>query len=141
MSTNNIVLATITEEDITSKREALREHEEAAALIRTWLNAAEVITGPTAKAGVRQARTSATIAKIAADRKTIGNLGMDLTKAIEQHAVASPEPITKADLKERLRLEGFAESRLQNFFYTVIARLKAKNRIQVLEDGRVWKPR
>jgi hypothetical protein len=63
----------------------------------------------------------------------------NLAKAVERIAKASPTPISKADLKGKLIAEGFVDNRLGPYFYTVIARLKGKNRIQVLDDGRIWR--
>jgi hypothetical protein len=64
----------------------------------------------------------------------------NLTAAIERIAITSSAPLTKRQLKERLRAEHFSEDRLGAYFYTVVMRLKEKQRIRVLEDGKVWRP-
>ena len=66
--------------------------------------------------------------------------GANLTEAIERIAAASPTPLSKKELKQRLRAEHFAEDRLGPYFYTVLTRLKKNGQIRVLEDGSVWKP-
>ena len=57
--------------------------------------------------------------------------------AIERIVNATPEPMKKLRLKRRLIADGFDESRLGNYFYTTIKRLKDRKRIVVLDDGRV----
>ena len=64
----------------------------------------------------------------------------NLFAAIERIATTSPVPLTKKEIKERLAAEHFPEERLGPYFYTCIMRLKDKERIKVLDDGRVWKP-
>ena|SRR5438445_8969320 len=65
----------------------------------------------------------------------------DLTRSLESIVKSSPEPLTKDELKEKLRAQRFSDDRLGPYFYTVIARLKAGHRIQVLSDGRVCGPK
>lgn len=48
-----------------------------------------------------------------------------------------PTPMTKAALKARLRKHGYSGERLGNYFYTVIKRLKDREKITVHEDGQV----
>lgn len=60
-----------------------------------------------------------------------------MTDAVERIVIEAGRPMTKADLKKALRSAGFEWSRLGNYFYTVIARLKEKERITVRSDGRV----
>lgn len=60
-----------------------------------------------------------------------------MTDAVERILSQAGRPMTKASLKEMLASEGFERSRLGNYFYTVIARLKEKERITVRSDGRV----
>lgn len=67
--------------------------------------------------------------------------GDNLTAAIERIANSAARPVAKKALKQMLAKEGFAPDRLANYFYTAIHRLKAKNRISVLEDGSVWMPK
>jgi hypothetical protein len=63
-----------------------------------------------------------------------------LTAAIERIATASSAPLTKKQIKEKLRTEQFPEDRLGPYFYTCLMRLKKNERIRVMDDGRVWKP-
>jgi hypothetical protein len=58
--------------------------------------------------------------------------------AIAELANASEKPIPKSELRDSLRILGYAEARLGNYFYTCIARLKGK-RITVMPNGDVWK--
>jgi hypothetical protein len=66
--------------------------------------------------------------------------GSSLTAAIEQIATTSSAPLTKKQLKEKLLEQHFSEDRMGPYFYTCLMRLKKKERIRVLDDGRVWKP-
>jgi hypothetical protein len=66
--------------------------------------------------------------------------GSSLTAAIEQIATTSPAPLTKKQLKQRLLEQHFPEDRMGPYFYTCLMRLKKKERIRVMDDGRVWKP-
>ena len=67
------------------------------------------------------------------EETSVGNM----IAAIERIASSSREPQTKAQTKIALRLEGFQEERLGNYFYTCIKRLKDRRRILVLPDGRI----
>lgn len=58
--------------------------------------------------------------------------------AIAQIANASTKPLTKKELKAKLVERGIAPNRLGSYFYVAVDRLKAKDRICVLDDGRVW---
>jgi hypothetical protein len=50
------------------------------------------------------------------------------------------KPLTKKELKTALVAAGVDETRVSGpYFYVAIDRLKKKERISVLEDGRVWK--
>ena len=52
----------------------------------------------------------------------------------------TPKPLTKKELKTALVAAGVDEARVSGpYFYVAIDRLKKKERISVLEDGRVWK--
>jgi hypothetical protein len=51
----------------------------------------------------------------------------------------SPKPLTKSEMKTKLIEVGTPEARLGSYFYVAIDRLKKKERISVLEDGRIWK--
>lgn len=57
--------------------------------------------------------------------------------AVANIVSAASAPMTKAAIKEALDAVGFDPSRQGNYFYTVIKRLKDRNRIIVLADGRV----
>lgn len=57
--------------------------------------------------------------------------------AVVRIARSSTRPVTKAELRQQLQEAGFAPERLGAYFYTVIARLKDKKKIAVLDDGRV----
>lgn len=61
--------------------------------------------------------------------------------AVERIAQQTPKPLTKKQVKKQLKKAGFPESKLGNYFYTVIMRLKGRERIRVLADGRVTTPR
>jgi hypothetical protein len=63
----------------------------------------------------------------------------NMTSAIEAIVNSSDKPLTKATMKTRLSALDFPEHRLGNYFYTCIQRLKGKQRISVLPDGRLWK--
>ena len=65
----------------------------------------------------------------------------NLTEAIERLANASSSPLSRPDLRRMLAQEGFPESRLSSYFYTVIARLKKNGRITVRRDGSLSKAR
>jgi hypothetical protein len=53
-------------------------------------------------------------------------------------ANAAEKPMTKADLKEALREAGVEPERIEgSYFYVALNRLKKKERITVLPDGRV----
>jgi hypothetical protein len=65
----------------------------------------------------------------------------NLTEAIERLANASARPLSRPDLRRMLAQEGFPESRLSNYFYTVIARLKKHGRITVKRDGSLGRAR
>jgi len=61
---------------------------------------------------------------------------MDLIRRI---ANGSAKPITKTEMKAKLAAAGIQESRLGSYFYVAVDRLKKKDRITVLEDGRIWR--
>jgi hypothetical protein len=63
----------------------------------------------------------------------------NLMALIEYLANHSGNPMTKKDVKANLEAAGIAPSRLQNYFYVAIERLKKRGRISVLQDGRLWK--
>ncbi len=71
---------------------------------------------------------------------TIGKTDESMIDVIERIVNATPEPMKKLRLKRRLIADGFDESRLGNYFYTTIKRLKDRKRIVVLDDGRVTAP-
>jgi hypothetical protein len=79
-----------------------------------------------------EAETEETEAKQAIDPSNVmGTMATIINEA--------PKALTKAELKAKLRSVGVSENRLGTYFYVAIKRLKDKNRIQVLEDGRVWR--
>lgn len=52
----------------------------------------------------------------------------------------SPKPLEKRELKAALIAAGVDEARIAGpYFYVAITRLKEKEHISVLDDGRVWK--
>jgi hypothetical protein len=63
----------------------------------------------------------------------------NLMGLIAKYANESLRPITKSDMKARLIEAGIEENRLRSYFYVAIARLKRKERISVLDDGRIWR--
>jgi hypothetical protein len=63
----------------------------------------------------------------------------NMTAAIARIANDSAKPITKSELKAKLIESGIKENRLGSYFYVAIDRLKEKERICVLDDGRVWR--
>lgn len=67
----------------------------------------------------------------------ITDLSESMTHAVERIVRQALVPLTKAQLKKQLAEEGLSGERLGNYFYTVIARLKNRERIQVHSDGRV----
>ncbi len=122
-------LITITQADIEAKRKEVEEYEARAKEGRTWLEAAEFILGRTPSSG--DYRVSKAFVEAQNSR--------DLTAAVEEMANRAIEPLLKATIKDALRANGFPEARLQNYFYTVIARLKEAGRISVMDDGRLWR--
>ena len=69
-------------------------------------------------------------------------LGTDkasMMEAMDKIANNSPAPLTKTQMRARLIAQGFASDRMGNYFYTCVARLKAKHRITVEADGSIWK--
>jgi hypothetical protein len=58
---------------------------------------------------------------------------------IAQIANASTKPLTKKELKAKLVERGIATNRLGSYFYVAVDRLKDRERICVLDDGRVWR--
>lgn len=55
--------------------------------------------------------------------------------AVVRIAIDHGKPISKADMRSELIQAGFPKERLGNYFYTVIARLKERQRIDVLANG------
>jgi hypothetical protein len=85
-------------------------------------------------------RTARPVEPIEMERANGSAADLNMVAAIERIAATSAAPLTKAEIKERLAAEHFPQDRLGPYFYTCIMRLKAKERIKVLGDGRVWKP-
>ena len=63
-----------------------------------------------------------------------------MVDAITRIAHESQNPVPRSVLKDRLRSAGYAESRLGNYFYTAVSRLKQRNRIKVLPNGSITRP-
>lgn len=63
----------------------------------------------------------------------------NMTEAIEKIANEASAPILRKELKRLLSAQGFPADQLGNYFYTVVHRLKDRQRIAVNEDGSVWK--
>ena len=59
--------------------------------------------------------------------------------AVDKMANEAHRPISKADVRKILAEMSFPEGSLGNYFYTVIARLKAKRRITVMPNGDIWR--
>jgi hypothetical protein len=64
--------------------------------------------------------------------------GDNLVAAIEKIANSSLQPVSKKELKALLATQGFPAERLANYFYTAVHRLKSKDRITVMADGKIW---
>ena len=69
----------------------------------------------------------------------IDDEGPSMMESMATIANSTEKPMTKATMKSRLMMLGFPEDRMTSYFYTCVARLKAKKRITVTEDGRMWK--
>jgi Fe2+ transport system protein FeoA len=65
---------------------------------------------------------------------------LNLIDAIEQISNESANPISKAEIRQRLRAMGLPLENFNNYFYVAIRRLRSRRRISVLEDGRIWRP-
>jgi hypothetical protein len=65
------------------------------------------------------------------------DVGDTLIDHIEAIANQSPSPLTKRELKQTLVSYGFDDP--GPYFYTVIMRLKSRNKISVQHDGKIWK--
>jgi hypothetical protein len=64
----------------------------------------------------------------------------NLQGMVEQIANDSPQPVSKAMMKIRLKQAGIAQKRVHgSYFYVAIDRLKKRGRISVLPDGTLWK--
>ena len=113
------------------EREIAAKQKQLAAL-NEWLRAAEFLIGDTQRTDMFGEPTEDGRA-----HHRVGDLSM--IDAIDKIANESPAPISKAELRERLTAMGFPPSSLSNYFYTVIMRLKQKQRITVHDDGRLWK--
>ena len=69
-----------------------------------------------------------------------GEPSESMMAAVERIAQQSPHPMTKKQVKRQLKKAGFPEMKLGNYFYTVIMRLKGRQRITVHDDGRLSGP-
>jgi len=58
---------------------------------------------------------------------------------IRHIANESTKPITKSEMKAKLFAAGMPKGRLGSYFYVAVDRLKKKDRITVLDDGRIWR--
>jgi len=64
----------------------------------------------------------------------------NLMGALARIANESAKPLAKKELKAALIASGVDEARVSGpYFYVAIDRLKKKERLSVLDDGRVWK--
>lgn len=63
----------------------------------------------------------------------------NIMASIAYIANESPKAMTKAEMKEKLIEAGVPRNRLGSYFYVAIDRLKKKDRITVLDDGRIWR--
>jgi hypothetical protein len=59
----------------------------------------------------------------------------NMIEAIARIVESSDQPISRKNLRKMLATQGFPDDRLANYFYTAVARLKAKGRLEVLPDG------
>jgi hypothetical protein len=107
----------------------IAEAQKKLASVNEKLRAAAVLTaaeiGPTPSASFEEKSTSAPSSEAGG-----------MTEVIERLANESSAPITRSALKAKLMEQGFG---IDPYFYTVIARLKAKKRITVNPDGSVWR--
>lgn len=60
-----------------------------------------------------------------------------MVDAVERIVFQAGGPVARAQLKKALAEAGYPKSRMGNYFYTLIARLKERERIVVASDGRV----
>jgi hypothetical protein len=64
---------------------------------------------------------------------------LNLIDAIEKIANETTRPLSQAELRQRLYELGLPKSSFNNYFHTAIRRLRARGRITVFDDGRVWR--
>jgi hypothetical protein len=122
-------------EKVALEREIAAKQQQLAA-VNDRLKAAEILIG---KADADVAAVMDNIhwtVRNAQDRKATGTT---MIEAVEKMANESPRALTKAEVRDRLAKMGFPEGSLGNYFYTTVSRLKAKGRIQVRENGDLWK--
>jgi hypothetical protein len=110
----------------------IAERQSKLLIVAEKLKAVAVLGGTPAQIEHPQKRATA--------RKGNGREAPNLTSAIERIVTTSSAPLTKKQLKEKLAAEHFSKERLGPYFYTCLMRLKAAERIRVLEDGQVSKP-
>ncbi len=106
-----------------AEKASLQKAEEAKAL-RARIQAATLLLGPVAGA-LEASEEDGDVASMIESMATIAN--------------SAEKPMTKATMKARLMTLGFPEERMGGYFYTCVARLKAKKRIRVMPDGRIWR--
>ena len=114
------------EQAVKLKKEIAKKQAEAAE-INAWLEAASVIMGglPQGNEGEQE------------EVFAVGSPPESMTEAVERLVRAAPKPLPKAVLKRLLQEEGFPPEKLDNYFYTVLKRLKDKQKIMVMKDGSV----
>ena len=114
------------EQAVKLKKEIAKKQAEAAE-INAWLEAASVIMGGLPKGGESDQE----------EGYSASSPSESMSEAVERLVAAALKPLPKAALKRALQEEGFAPERLDNYFYTVIKRLKDKQKIKVMKDGSV----
>lgn len=112
----------------------LRAKQLERAKLNQWLEAATVIMGslpdPAADDGVEEPTNDEDVVSVGSPSESMMDAVVRITKEARK-------PLPKAELKEMLRDAGFEESRLGNYFYTVIKRLKDKEKINIRKDGSI----
>jgi hypothetical protein len=105
------------------------------------LHAAAVLMGGRADglAGTGESKAPLQAETLFEAAKPAGAEHKAMIDAVEKMANESPRPITKGDVRKRLLEMGYPEGSLGNYFYTVVARLKGKNRIAVMPNGSIWR--
>src|SRR3569833_1537701 len=118
----------VSDADIRKWEAELAVHEKKAADLRADISAARQLM----KIGGHNETTGATPQHPTSD---------NLMGTIAKLASEAPDPITKAELRARLKALGFPNKRLMsNYFYVAVKKLEERNKISILSDGSVWRP-